>query len=251
MDTRKITLIASIAAIALVAVGVGFAYSATTLNENNTASTEYVTLTQTNYKFGDADLKYDTLSHMVGNTETVEYTLRNSALIETIDSINYSGVEFKTNNVANDTIKADFTGVPGNIPANGFDVTIETTNFTDTDSSGWVYILIIKESTNASGATIANAKTQAVIFNGDDSTTYYHTDDDGAIVANTNNDHMKLINGYTYKTNLYFGTEGVEVTENASSSYIAKVTVPSGTAPPNIQITSENSGTITFEYKKD
>ncbi|MBR6214531.1 MAG: Ig-like domain-containing protein [Candidatus Methanomethylophilaceae archaeon] len=46
MDTRKVTLIATIAAIALVAVGIGYAYTASTQNAQNSATTEYVTLVQ-------------------------------------------------------------------------------------------------------------------------------------------------------------------------------------------------------------
>jgi len=46
MDTRKVTFIATIAAIILVAVGIGYAYTAMTTNQGNTANPEYITLTQ-------------------------------------------------------------------------------------------------------------------------------------------------------------------------------------------------------------
>lgn len=46
MDTRKIVAVASILAIALVAVSAGYAYTATTVNSGNTASTEYITIIQ-------------------------------------------------------------------------------------------------------------------------------------------------------------------------------------------------------------
>ena len=46
MDTRKVTFIATIAAIVLVAVGIGYAYTAMTTNQGNQAAPEYITLTQ-------------------------------------------------------------------------------------------------------------------------------------------------------------------------------------------------------------
>ena len=46
MDTRKVTLIATIAAILLLAVGIGYAYTAVTTNENNSASQEFIKLSQ-------------------------------------------------------------------------------------------------------------------------------------------------------------------------------------------------------------
>ncbi len=46
MDTRKVTLIATIAAILLLAVGIGYAYTAATMNTQNTVTAEYITLVQ-------------------------------------------------------------------------------------------------------------------------------------------------------------------------------------------------------------
>ncbi len=44
MDTRKVTLVAVIAAIALVAAGIGYAYTASTSNSENNTGMEYVVL---------------------------------------------------------------------------------------------------------------------------------------------------------------------------------------------------------------
>lgn len=44
MDTRKVTLIATIAVIALVAVGIGYAYTAMTTNSTNNVGTEFITI---------------------------------------------------------------------------------------------------------------------------------------------------------------------------------------------------------------
>ena len=62
MDTRKITLIATIAVIALVAVGVGYAYTATTQNTANNASSNYIVLSQNVYSWGTQQLYYDTIN---------------------------------------------------------------------------------------------------------------------------------------------------------------------------------------------
>ncbi|AMK13553.1 hypothetical protein AUP07_0499 [methanogenic archaeon mixed culture ISO4-G1] len=46
MDTRKMTLFATIAAIALLAVGIGYAYMASTSNTGNTVNSEYLLISQ-------------------------------------------------------------------------------------------------------------------------------------------------------------------------------------------------------------
>jgi hypothetical protein len=61
MDTRKVTFIATIAAIILVAVGIGYAYTAVTTNSGNSASAEYLTIVQGgngDYQFSDGSLVY-------------------------------------------------------------------------------------------------------------------------------------------------------------------------------------------------
>lgn len=47
METRKIVLILTVAALVMVAIGVGYAYTAMTTNTGNTAETEYLIITQT------------------------------------------------------------------------------------------------------------------------------------------------------------------------------------------------------------
>ena len=92
MDTRKVTLIATIAAIALLAVGIGYAYTASTINSQNTANNEYITLTQgdtgaytftntTTVKWNSVDWKegasdFRTKFTLAANTETLgDYTV--------------------------------------------------------------------------------------------------------------------------------------------------------------------------------
>ena len=80
MDTRKVTLVATIAVIALVAVGIGYAYTAMTTNSGNTSYSEYVTLTQSGtgaYTFindpATGNIYFDTNTVAAGTT----YTLMN------------------------------------------------------------------------------------------------------------------------------------------------------------------------------
>ena len=69
MDSRTITLIASIAVIGLVAVGVGYAYTAMTVNDGNNAQAKYVTLTQDSYTFSSSNSEYfDSISAYYGET---------------------------------------------------------------------------------------------------------------------------------------------------------------------------------------
>ena len=75
MDTRKVTFIATIAAIVLVAVGIGYAYTAITSNTNNYASAEYIILTQTD----DGGDKYG--DYQFANTEKVYWDSDNSKVL--------------------------------------------------------------------------------------------------------------------------------------------------------------------------
>ena len=61
MNTRKMTLITTTLAIALLFVGVGYAYTAyTSSNVDNNATISYIELTQTEYTFAKNDIKFDT-----------------------------------------------------------------------------------------------------------------------------------------------------------------------------------------------
>lgn len=77
MDTRKVTLIATIAAIALVAVGIGYAYTAATQNTGNTATSEYLTIIQGDienkgaYTFANnAKVYWNSTDQFVGGPQT-------------------------------------------------------------------------------------------------------------------------------------------------------------------------------------
>ena len=73
------TLIATIAAIVLVAVGVGYAYTASTQNSGNNADSEYITLVQGGegaYRFSDnIKVEWDTVDKKVGENIVTEFTI--------------------------------------------------------------------------------------------------------------------------------------------------------------------------------
>ena len=79
MVARKVTLTATIVAIALLAAGIGFAYTSSTQNIGNIASNEYVTLVQGGegaYKFANnVVLEWNTSDKKVGSTPVTEFTM--------------------------------------------------------------------------------------------------------------------------------------------------------------------------------
>ena len=93
MDTRKVTLIATIAAIVLVAVGIGYAYTASTLNSSNVANSEYVTLVQGDatatkgaYNFANGvQIDWDTVDEKNGSAAKTTFTFNTGATTEVID----------------------------------------------------------------------------------------------------------------------------------------------------------------------
>ena len=80
------TLIATVAIIALIAVGVGYAYTAITTNSGNDAGIEYITLKQGGdgaYNFIDAPTQtvyWDSNDYLNGTTYTTEYTLTSATV---------------------------------------------------------------------------------------------------------------------------------------------------------------------------
>ncbi|MBR6214532.1 MAG: hypothetical protein IKN41_00620 [Candidatus Methanomethylophilaceae archaeon] len=86
-DTRKLVLIATIAAIALVAVGIGYAYTASTQNTENTANSEYITLVQDGdgaYSFEhfskNTKVYWNSMDSRIGSKPAIVYT--NPAMIQ-------------------------------------------------------------------------------------------------------------------------------------------------------------------------
>ena len=84
VDTRRITLVATILAIAMIAVGIGFAYTAFTQNGGNNTDVAYITVTQvgepTPYTFADSiKVEMDTYTD---DSENVYYRIADSKTID-------------------------------------------------------------------------------------------------------------------------------------------------------------------------
>ncbi len=81
MNTKKVTLFAVIMVIAFVAVGIGYAYTASTQNSGNDVSSEYISLVQGGsgaYVFSNDSTKveWNSVDKKVGETYVTEYTIQ-------------------------------------------------------------------------------------------------------------------------------------------------------------------------------
>ena len=76
---RKVTLVATIVAIALLAAGVGYAYTSSTQNSGNIANSEYVTLVQGGgggYSFSkNVEVDWNTVDKKVDTNYVTEYSI--------------------------------------------------------------------------------------------------------------------------------------------------------------------------------
>lgn len=148
METRKITLIATIAVISLIAVGIGYAYTASTTNSGNVVSTEFVELKQTN-----VDTNLTGAYQFVPNGFNIYYDSENVSATVTNYIITNAKVQINTNGNTNGGVytaikmgnpfKLTATqtgGTPTNMTCN-----FETTLFNTTN--GWDFIIEFKGET--------------------------------------------------------------------------------------------------------
>ena len=109
MDTRRISLIAAIALIIALAVGIGFAYAAYTANNGNNTDIAYVTLTQEGdspYKFADGvTVKLDTY-----NKNSAEETYYRLSGFNIVKGTNTSYGPYKCGLLGTIELHANFTG---------------------------------------------------------------------------------------------------------------------------------------------
>jgi len=135
-------LVASALVLVLAAsfAAVGYAYTATTENSGNTATSEYVVLTQQNYTFTNNDLRFDVIDTDGGK---VYQLLGGYNTLITIDGKVYYGMV-----IGQDTLTATKVGGTGNT----IDIEVSSENqqngwFTDYGDTlyDWRYILEIKD----------------------------------------------------------------------------------------------------------
>lgn len=142
MNTRQMTVVLTVAAIALVFIGIGFAYTAFTANQHNSTDVAYVTLTQADndadpsysgaYQFANnAAVRLDTFNE--DDTTTVYYALNNS------ENIDLGGTTYRVIELGIFDLVANYTGEAINKPAK-LDVGIPSSSgFNPND--GWAYFL--------------------------------------------------------------------------------------------------------------
>ena len=170
MDTRKTTLIITIAVIALLSVGIGFAYVAYTSNSGNNTDVAYITVSQDDgdghakYTFTDADTKiyFDTFT----NKDDTYFKLNAQNAVTTAKA---GFPEYTFVDLGAVRLVAEYEGT-GNAPSPLYVSIIASDNFDGNDN--WVYFLTNKYS-------VDNEKKTSNIM----------------IYAYTNNDESDWING--------------------------------------------------------
>ena len=155
MNTRQLTLVVTIAAIALVFVGIGYAYTAYTVNNGNQTEVAYVTVTQgavdaqdqTPYKFADGTIiQFDTYNETDSNT--VYYKVRNAV------DVTYGNDKFICAKLGSIKLKAAMSNTTVQAPAT---LAIGINDSTGFNAVGfWTYVI-----TDADNKLIAYKDTAA------------------------------------------------------------------------------------------
>ena len=121
MNTKMISLIATVALIAVVAVGIGYAYTAMTTNTGNNAESEYITLTQTQYS-EEIDGSYNFTKDNATNTAKIYYDTINTA----------ADTRYKLTSTTKDIVSGDTYSTVQ--IGKAFKLVAEPTNFTWTNN---------------------------------------------------------------------------------------------------------------------
>ncbi|AMK13542.1 hypothetical protein AUP07_0488 [methanogenic archaeon mixed culture ISO4-G1] len=149
MNTRAITLIATIAVIGIVAVGAGYAYTAITVNDSNSASAKYVTLTQDDgaqqspeakYTFSVNAVEYfDSASYYENSAEVLAYKVSANQVAQSPSVSGYTLLK-----LGDVRITATAYGYSSNLPA--VVMTIKSSNSFDMGTKLGYYLV---DSSNA------------------------------------------------------------------------------------------------------
>ena len=251
MDTRKVTLLATITAIALVAIGIGYAYTATTENSSNNATDEFVVLSQTNYTYSTStNLYFDTVNYKDETVKTDYRLLKSITAEDYAIQMNVNGKatwdDSKTNKGVKlfgfmlgsaDTLIANYTGTA--TAPNSYTITVNASNFSDLSSkTDWKYVIVLYRGTS---------EYQFATYDGASSITYYIWNDDSGWVPNNTGfvltkDPSNVNQSYGYTTALFFAGSNI----NDSPAY-AHAEYSPGTTEPNVI----QNGTLKFIYTKN
>ena len=133
MNTRWVTLTATIIAIALVAIGIGYAYTAYSENNGNNTEISYVTITQTGttgYTFAE-DVKVYLETYNKTDTETVYFRLSDS------QDLTDGSKSYTLKSLGTITLHAEISGSDSHP-----DLNISIARSTNFDAStNWLYII--------------------------------------------------------------------------------------------------------------
>lgn len=141
MDTRKTTLIATIAVIALLAVGIGYAYTAYTENSGNTSNVAYLKLTQTgegayNFTDGVPPIQFNTFNEI--DTGTIYYALKDKVTISHESTpLTYDYTCAKLGSL---TLQAAFTSTGGTTPPATVNIDAVSSEKFNSDGT-WVFFI--------------------------------------------------------------------------------------------------------------
>ncbi len=224
-----ITTIAILMVSAIAFLSIGYAYSSSTVNDENNATSEYVVLSQTNYNFSSVNgLKFDNVTSELGTY----YQLRNAVKIEpTIDGAQYYGVVIST-----DTLMATVSGTwDGKVKVS----TPEMDGSWFADYSGhaldWRYVIKIE----------GNDTTQYAYYDGE-------APEDGGLVTWkvlkkvdskwTTGSELDIVKDVQYTTTLYFAGVGTKINDGSYAKTIGSTIhlTNSATITPIWTVANEN-----------
>ena len=211
MDTRRMTLIATIAVIALVFVGIGYAYTAYSANNGNHTETAYIVLTQTEfetpYTFAD-DVTVQLETYNEIDKDTTYYKINNPASLRGGTSHNYTAallgqikfhIALEGNVNPPDKVTISVAGSEGFAPE-GY----------------WVYL--ITDTIDANAAANANNIT---IY------AYKGATDQNWVVVNNLESAYNATTGYADKTvSIYYGYSTTHEVEKMGIKFVDSLTPP-------------------------
>ena len=254
MDTRKVTLVATIAVIALVAVGIGYAYTAITVNQGNQAEPEFITMTQAGdgaYTFtgNTTEIVYWDSANYKNSTGDVvnEFTLTPAVTTLVVDTganeKKYTTVQIGKN------ITLNTTQDRGTIKAAGVDVKISTIGFNIPADENMLFFIEVTNSTTSEKTLFMvqndvlkkyNDADQHHAWEAGDS---YHIEDVDATTYDSCT--VKVYYGYAYEDGKYIKTNDLDAKPLETPLNGAKIIFRTNTTDYNDGGTAVTAFTIT------
>lgn len=197
--------------------GVSFGYTAYTVNSNNTATAEYVVLSQDAYSFTPEEASYQT--YMVVTTgddgsPVAKYNMKCDAALDTLGGIEYYGKA-----IGSSTIRVEYS-LSDPDPKDFFvqvrnSAALTHYGLADLSDSQWRYILKI---------TADGKATQYAVTDGSDADAWsYYINDNSTYVAETN--LVLADNIANYAVTFYLAGPGYQVEYKVDDKYVIKYVI--------------------------